>query len=417
MSHAHEVEASGIEARIDPGVVIERFPGPACLVNANRQPIVTNSLWLNLGLAGPGRNVCLPTEIAASLLALSHTGRPQRLSLMVSGLESGSALSLDIICLPCDFDGGEGALMLATDRSATELVQAALAEGRDFHRGLALCSGDATFELDQSGRFAYVGPTGFLGHADFELHGRDIRELVAPKSQNTSEFILTSREAVSDTELWFTAQSGEEQCFILSTMPFYGPDGTWRGLRGIGREITGQRTLEAEIRRARLAQQRADSVLHAMRNEARPSMMLAACAAILLESVDIAACVVVHAGEDGFDRVEAFAAADDGNDVQPGLVADRPRLLDLCTQVCRQSDGALRMGEVDDRALMIAPTRYAGRINGAVGFLRELDAFAADDERVWSEDDRHLLRTVAGQVSVAIAQLDLFERPTIAEAP
>jgi GAF domain-containing protein len=145
--------------------------------------------------------------------------------------------------------------------------------------------------------------------------------------------------------------------------------------------------------------------------------MLAACAATLLESIDIAACVVVHAGEDGFDRVEACAANDDESGAQPDLVVDHPRLLDLFTQVCRQADGALRMGEVDDRAMMIAPTRYAGRINGAVGFLRDLDNFAADDERVWSEDDRHLLRTVAGQVGIAIAQIDLFERPCAAEAP
>ncbi len=179
----------------------------------------------------------------------------------------------------------------------------------------------------------------------------------------------------------FISQIGEERCFILSMVPFSGPEGEWAGLRCIGSEVTGQRILETEIRNTKQSQQRIEAVLHAMRTEACPSTMIAAGTATLLESIDISACIVVHADEHGFDRIEAYAEVEGGPALPSFPTMDNPHLLDLCSHICRQSDGALRIGEIDGYSVMIAPTRYDERINGAVGLLRSTSTFDhAEDE-------------------------------------
>jgi len=409
MAATLERELPGLDARIDPGIAIDQFPGPAAIIGSARRALVANTYWLNAGLAGPGDNRSLPAGLAAGLLALFHTGRPQHLSLPLPGNRDG-VIALDVSCLPCEAGGEAAALVIACDRSASHLVQAALADGREFHRGLVLCSSDTTFEIDQAGRFTYVGPSGFLGYADFELNGREIRGLVCERYRHAGEIVFTSRESVTDAELWFIARNGEEQCFVLSLMPFFGDDGEWGGLRGVGREITGQRTLEAEVRRARRAQQRIDSVLYAMCTEAQPSAMIAVGVAALLESIDVEACIVAHADDGGFDSILAVSEAD-VSEARPALrLRDDQAILDLYTHICRQSDSALRIGELEHHSVLVAPTRYGGRINGALGCLRERNLHESNGHVAWSDGDRHLVRSIAGQMGVAIAQFDLFER-------
>ncbi|NND49869.1 MAG: PAS domain S-box protein [Rhizobiales bacterium] len=411
MAQALKTKASEVDIRVDPNGVVDRFPGPACIVDAERFPLISNAHWQNLGLASPGDDACLPAEFAASLLALSHTAQPQRLAYDIPGAGEGDGLSFDFMLLPCTMDGAAASMLLGFDRTATELVQNALAKDREFHRSLALCSGDAVFELDQSGRFTYVGPNGFLGYADFELHGREIRKLVSEQSAHASELIFTSHQSVSGSEIWFFSQSGEARCFILSMVPYCGSDGEWAGLRCISREVTGQRILEVEIRDTRNSQQRIEAVLHAMRTEARPSTMIAAGTSTLLESIDISACIVVHADENGFDRIEAYAEVGGDMSLPVAPSMDNPHLLDLCSHICRQSEGGLCTGEIDGFSVMISPTRYGGQINGEVGLLRGAANLGGAQDEVWGESDRHLLRAVAGQMGVAIAQLYMFERP------
>ena len=407
MTAAPDLQMSGTDVDLDPEGVVERFPGPAAIVDARRLPVGVNALWRAAGLAAPGDGRHLPPELAASLLALSHTGRPQLTTMAIAG-DEGSLTTYETTALPCAVGQQTGALVLARDRSMVQLVQDVLAQSREFHRGLVHCSSDIAFELDQAGRFTYVGPTGFLGFTADELLGQEMRELVCEHCRNAGEFALTSRESIANVELWFTAQSGEEQCFILSLMPYFNSSGAWAGIRGAGREVTGQRTLEAEVRRVRAAQKRVESVLYAMRCEARPSAMIAAGVGALMEAVDADICVAALAGRTGFDRICALVEADSAGINSVCGPEGEARLLDLCNHVCRQTDAALRIGALDNLSAIFAPTSYGGEINGVLGCVRFA---AASAEAMWSEEDRLLVRSIASQMSVAIAQLDLFERP------
>lgn len=391
--------------------IIDRFPGPACLVDERRRPVVANAMWSRVGLAGPGEKRTLPGEVAAALLAVTQTGRPQRLLLTVEDAESGQSTPIDATCLPCSFDGRAATIVLASDCSAVEALQSALAQSRDFHRDLALCSTDTTFEIDVSGRFTYVGPRGFLGCSESELIGTQMRDFVAERNRHATEFLLTSREAVSEAELWLAAPSGAEICMMVSVMPVFDADGGWAGLRGVGREVTEERARQAEINAARRAQLRVDCVLHAMRSEARPSMIISAGASAVLDTVDLDGCAVAHAFGGTFDRVEARAFVNDQGSENGWRAAHDAIFLGICKRCANGPDDALFVDRIGDHDALVAFTRYGGRVNGAVAFLRASEGDAAAAGERWSEDDRHLLRVLAGQISIAMAQLDLFENP------
>ncbi len=91
MTRALDSERSAIDIGVDPGCVVDRFPGLACIVDSERILLISNAHWHNLGFVGPGDSFSLPAEISAGLLALSHTAHPQRLPITIPEPRNGEA--------------------------------------------------------------------------------------------------------------------------------------------------------------------------------------------------------------------------------------------------------------------------------------------------------------------------------------
>lgn len=402
MGPAAQSAGGHLDAVIDARSTVLRFPGPACIIDDSRSIMLANALWDAMMVAAGG-DARLPGELAGCVLCAELSGHAQR---TVATVEvAAGTVNLDVTCIPCQVMGRKSVLVLANDLRPLETLHGSLLTGRDRHFDLALCASDTTFETDALGRFTYVGPCGFLGYADFELHGTPVADLVAERSANLVSQVFESREAVWEAEIWFRALSGDAICLLISAMPLIDDEGQWLGLRGVGRDVTDQRVREEEIARVKSSQRRIDSVIHSMRAEADPleMMRVGACAAI--DTLGLDGCVVFSNGSgDGLHIVVrcGSAAADSGSDL--AAIPDGALVNLAAAPTGAESSGAVEDRCADTMTLAIE-TRYAGLPNGALMFIRR-SAEEAETESGWSADDKQLLRAIAGQVSVGLAQLD-----------
>ncbi len=131
-------------------------------------------------------------------------------------------------------------------------VQAVIASERRF-RNLVESLSDWVWEVDEQGRYIYCSPNvrDLLGYEPAELIGKSPLELMpAAEAARVAEIFgtaLSERSHLKDLVNINLHKDGHEVVMETSGAPVVDADGTFRGYRGIDRDITDRKELEREL--------------------------------------------------------------------------------------------------------------------------------------------------------------------------
>ncbi len=171
---------------------------------------------------------------------------------------------------------------LAVDVTERQQFQAALLESEQRYRNLVEATFDWIWEVDAHGRFTYSSPQvqDLLGYAPAEVVGRPMTAFMAPDEAKKFEELFSSRaaqqEPFSGVESVNLHKQGRPVALESSGVPVLGPKGELRGYRGMDRDVTARKQLEAQLRQAQKLEaigQLAGGVAHDFNNILASMMM------------------------------------------------------------------------------------------------------------------------------------------------
>jgi len=378
--------------------LIADWPGPAARLthegriagaNAQARPM------LNEFAARTGDLGALAADIAQGGAARLDT-------VVVPG--NAAPTTLDVTCVPL----GDGAMLLARDVSLAANMRNALADSRRRYKDIVEISSDFAWETDASGAFAFVSPQGALGWRADDLLGRKpVVFAIDPDDLSVADPFLT-QTPIAQTEQWVRTADGKDACVQISAVPLFAPDGSWKGARGLARDITEARERESELAEARNRERLIAHIVRAVRDEMEAGAMLRAAASETANALG-AGCAIwrVQAAPD--ELPEFAAAACHGGELPASL--DIERRFEARLRADRPiDDGADALVELRSHEgfALVAPTAFRHKINGLVALFRLPDA-VGEASTPWSEGERDVLAEIAAQLGIAHAQLDVLE--------
>ncbi len=367
------------------GGSFERFPGAVLLAGQNNMVLGANATAEPIAaLLNRGGCTELRDAIAAAL-----AGRAAQVNPLLLPPENDTKtveLAFDVAVLPwCD---GAAALLLGRDVTLERSLRSALIESRQRYKDLVEAACDFAWETDAEGRFTFVSSQGALGYSAAQLIGVPTLYLQIDQTA-VQDSPFTTRALVQDVEIWLRGADGEAACLLLTGLPLTGPDGAWCGARGLCRNITQERTQEAELADDRHRHRLLSYILGIVRDEMEPTRMLTAAAGALVPALPATGTCIYRAKRSG----DLTCAA------QAGVPPPEELLAPALRQVAAEgSDGEL---EVVTKAgvLFAKATCFENDCNGMLCVWREGAA------RPWNAEDRYLLSEIAAQVGLAGQQL------------
>jgi len=182
-------------ATFDVGAIVSDHHGPACLFDISRQPILTNTLWLQAGFPttgyspGAGKG-SIPGQLAVDLRKAANTGLAGVSTVRLPDVaqadgqpDQTAGRSFEFSILPVSTRDAPAFLVLGTSLSAADTLQQALAESRNFHRAFASCSADFIWQVDSGGVVDYCGPRGLLDYDANEVFGSPIARFFTDRKE------------------------------------------------------------------------------------------------------------------------------------------------------------------------------------------------------------------------------------------
>jgi diguanylate cyclase (GGDEF)-like protein/PAS domain S-box-containing protein len=387
-SYRRLVDEAGPGGLFSAGGAFAQFPGAVMLAGHNGIVLNANELAEPLGqVLQSGKHEELRTAVQAALAG----GVAQINPLVVKVAEAGAKVerAFDVVVLP--WGNGTVALLLGRDVTLERSLRAALVESRQRYKDLVEISNDFAWETDAEGRFVFVSPRGALGYPATELVGRPALDLLlapAPDGEGAGSSPFTAASAVEAAEIWVHSAEGVEVCLLSTALPLTSEDGTWIGARGVCRDITNLRCHEAELAEARNRERLFSYIVNMVRRELDPARMLDATAEALMPALALTG-LSIHALDEG--RLGGALTE-----------AGKPVHTDLLVSLVKQIGDERQTVELHDTAgdLLVRATRFRDKTNGLLG------AWRAHGAQPWTSEDRALLDNIAGQVGLAIEQLE-----------
>jgi len=357
------------------------FPGPVFRLFADGEPLA-------------------PLNEAAQSLALEESDREQ-LSDAASGAVQGEAAGvstlkladrgvtgplasvlrrIDFLILP---DAHGAALLVGLDLSEEEALRFALTESRRLYKDIADLVADFAWETDAEGRFAFVSRKGAFGYSAQDLVNRDPGDFLLLPQTASARLPFGTRTPVRNVDVWLRDPGGQARCISVSALPVTDETGAVVGARGLGLDVTLERTQQADLAQATNREDLVRYVLDLARSEETHEEMLATAAKTLARGAGADACQILTV-EEGTWR----PAAQHGDPPDPAAGVSAARTLPADGTVSQAESGALG-----------AVTVYRGTPNGAIVLWRRT---RASD---WSEDAVSLLEAVEAPLGLALRQI------------
>ena len=112
---------------------------------------------------------------------------------------------------------------------------------------------DWIWEIDAEDRFTYASSRvrQILGFAPSELYGQTPYDFMAPgeadRIRPVFEALKAGREPVRDMRYWSLAKDGPAHCLLANGVPWHDETGTFRGYRGVSKDITASVRAERTV--------------------------------------------------------------------------------------------------------------------------------------------------------------------------
>lgn len=136
-----------------------------------------------------------------------------------------------------------------TDRVRAEVL---MLDGWNIYRNLVETVLDWTWEIKKDGVFTYSSPqvTSILGYMPGEVVGKSFFSFMTEKDAKKLKLLLQPEDKKSSISFEFAGQGKNGDTVFLEMIgkPLFARSGELIGFRGINRDITIRRTLEAELR-------------------------------------------------------------------------------------------------------------------------------------------------------------------------
>ncbi|MBI9083602.1 MAG: PAS domain S-box protein [Desulfobacterales bacterium] len=145
-----------------------------------------------------------------------------------------------------------GVTFTALDITETKRATDGLQESENRFRDITHSMADWIWEVDEDGKYTYVSDTvkTSLGYLPEELIGKTPFELMpgeeAAKISKIFVKISSKLETIVDLENRNITKNGNEICFLTNGVPIIDAQGKFLGYRGVDKDITDQKKLEAE---------------------------------------------------------------------------------------------------------------------------------------------------------------------------
>lgn len=355
-----------------------RDANPALLIDAADQILVGNAAadLLRPLLAAP------PAELAAAL-AEARRGTARRLAAFEIAGTGGKPLSLDLSLLPC----GLAILLLARDVSLERALRGALIDSRQRFKDLVDRAADFTWEIDAEGRFRFVSGQSPLGRSAHELVGQPPQAFAVSAD---AAAVFSGAGPRAGSEIWMLAPDNTPLCLLVQGQALEESGGTFRGARGLARDITAQKAREMELAEARHRERLVLHLLRSLRRTIDPAAAIATALDTATQAVgaELGSVRQVTHGDLAAECLVGIALADDSD-----LIA-----------AARASENGLAMiaaesGAATGRRGVALLCRHDAQIVGVLTLWRD----AA--RGLWSADDLFLLGELAEQLAVLIEQL------------
>lgn len=277
-----------------------------------------------------------------------------------------------------------GGLVLATLREATleQNLRDALVESRQRYRDLVDMSSDFAWETDLNGAFVFVSHDQVLGHTTKSMIGRRPADFLIDPQMEGMPLPFDQAEPVDATEFWAIDAQGQPRCLMTVARPVYNARGDHTGTRGMCRDVTEDRLREADLAQAVQGASVLGHILATMRDAIEPKTILSSACNAIVPALSATGCRLFRADETG-----ALSLA----------VAIGPAPMGA-------SDETLATIDVDESCIA-ADALYRRDRKGRIVLWRDPEAPA------WTPSDRALLRKVADQLGVALAEF--AERETL----
>jgi PAS domain S-box-containing protein len=165
---------------------------------------------------------------------------------------------------------------------ARRAAETSLRESEERYRSMVETTYDWIWEVDAAGAYTYASPKSqdLLGYSPAEVLGKTPFDFMpaseARRVRTLWEEAVGHRKTFSGLENINTHKDGHEVVLETSGVPVFGPKGEFRGYRGMDRDITERKRLEAQLRQAQKLEaigQLAGGVAHDFNNILAAIMM------------------------------------------------------------------------------------------------------------------------------------------------
>ncbi|MFW3146901.1 MAG: PAS domain S-box protein [Thermoplasmatota archaeon] len=302
---------------------------------------------------------------------------------------------------------------VGTDIDDEVKAQQALRDSMERFRSLVEASPDWIWEINREGKYIYTSPKvrDLLGIEPGDVIGKNPLELLSPGSradlEKTMDSLLEYPRIFTGLENTALNNRGEEVVLETSGVPILDGKGSFRGYRGIDRDITQRRKADRELEKMAELQALMTAVSTKFINVSpeETETCIDEALAMLGDFIDADRSYVFIFRENGTRMDNRYEWVKEGvssekeklqdldpsgfytiNEfIQKGMVFHLPSLELLPKEASADKEEFEREGI---RSLLLVPMLQGGRVHGFIGFD------SVREERVWSEYTITLLRIV-----------------------
>ncbi len=362
---------------------LESFPNPAAILDPEGRIVIAND--------GFSAEAGLSSEDgghAAEALLEALTGQPGR-TVSLPGREGQRLVDLQV--LPLAEPGWR--LVMAIDRTVDVHMRSALAVSRRRFKELVEISSDHAWETVADGSFSMMSARGLAGRAGPDLVGVQPSSLFADSLPAPALSPFSTPVPVEEVEVWMADSEGKPLCFEVSAVPLFDTEGRWSGARGICRDVTRDRRNRAHLAEHRDQERILARITGVFRAEANPDDMLRLAASASTHGFSAHGCQILttppSAKADTLALTLTPAAAF-------GKLDEKLPLDPVLDQVTAEDAPDVQVVPYDGWSVLTARIIYAARPVGAILLWR------GPTRPAWSDTEKSLLRSVAGQLGAAI---------------
>ena len=279
--------------------------------------------------------------------------------------------------------GEDAAYLLGWNLDDEEALLTALTQSRTLYKDLADLAADFVWETDGVGRFSFISRQGAFGYRAEDLVGRSVDEFLMRPHAAPSQLPFQVKRPVRNVDLWLRGPDGRAHCVSVSGLPVIGDDGDYAGSRGLGLDVTVERTQQADLAQATNREDLVRYVINLARSEETHTAMLGTAAKTLARGSSSDVCQIWVA--EGGDWHVAAQFGETPDDLDALAVA---RSLPVDGSVSETPDGTLG-----------AVTLYRGEPNGAIVLWRP------GMKNGWPDDVKALLEAVEAPMGLTLRQV------------